>query len=178
MTIRPLPNISPSTPFSFVTILLVALMLAGCSHYGFSPSVKTHLSTVAVPILGNETLEFGVEQDVTDAIISEFTNDNSLRVVGEEEADSMLRGTVVGYERPVISYDAGGNPRDYKVRIVARLTYEDLKRKVTVWDGEIDGWAVYSVGGEGGALTTEEEARAEAVAKLAQDVLSQTVQGW
>jgi hypothetical protein len=152
--------------------------LAGCSHYSFSSAVKTHISTIAVPVLVNETLEYGAEQGVTDALISEFTDDNALRVVREEEADSILRGAVVLYERPVISYDASGNPREYKVRVVARLSYEDLTRNEVVWEDEIEGWAVYSELGEGGDLSTEEEARDYAFEKLAQDVLSKTVQGW
>jgi len=170
------------------TVLLAALFLlgtglafvggAGCSHYGFSSSVKTHISTIAVPVLLNETLEYGVEQGVTDAIIAEFTEDNALSVVGEEAADSILRGAVVLYERPVMSYDAAGNPTEYKVRVVARLSYEDLTKNEIVWEEEVEGWAVYSEAGEGGDLTTEEGARAYAFVKLAQDVLSKTVQGW
>jgi hypothetical protein len=147
------------------------VVLAGCSHYSFSPAVKTHISTVAVPVFTNETLEFGVEQDLTDAIISEFTDDNTLRVVGEDSADSVLRGIVALYERPVMSYDASGNPREYKVRIVARLTYEDLTGNEVVWREDVEGWAVYSESGEGGDATTEEEARATALEKLAQDIL-------
>jgi hypothetical protein len=42
----------------------------------------------------------------------------------------------------------------------------------------MEGWAVYSVAGEGGDATTEEEARTTAFEKLAQDVLGKTVQGW
>ncbi len=161
-----------------VAVALVAAGLSACAHYGFSPSVRTHLSTIAIPILVNETLEFGAEQDLTDAIIDEFSNDGSLRVVGEEDADSVLRGTVVLYERPVMSYDSGGNPREYKVRVVARLSYEDLKRKETAWDESIEGWAVYSVADGDAEHTTEEDARAAAFGKLAQDVLAKTVQGW
>ena len=151
---------------------------AGCSHYGFSSSVKTHISTIAVPVLLNETLEYGVEQGVTDAIIAEFTEDNTLRVVREEETDSILRGAVVLYERPVMSYDAAGNPKEYKVRIVAKLSYEDLTKNEIVWEKEIEGWAVYSDTAAGGYEATEEEAREYAFVKLAQDVLSKTVQGW
>ena len=62
--------------------------------------------------------------------------------------------------------------------VIARLVYEDLAKKLTVWEGDVEGWAVYSVGGGSSELTTEEDARAVAVVKLAQDVLSQTVQGW
>lgn len=159
-------------------VVVCSLVLAGCSHYSFSSAVKTHISSIAIPVLVNETLEFGAEQGVTDALIKEFTDDNALRVVREDEADSILRGAVVLYERPVISYDASGNPKEYKVRVVARLSYEDLTRNEVVWEGEIDGWGVYSEVGEGGDLSTEEEARDYAFEKLAQDVLSKTVQGW
>ena len=161
-----------------VAAILVFAALSGCSHYSFSSAVKSHISTIAVPILGNETLEYGAEQGVTDALIDEFTEDNALRVVGEEEADSILRGTVVLYQRPVMSYDAAGNPREYKVRVVAQLSYEDLTTNQVIWEEEVEGWAVYSESGEGGDLTSEDEARDYAFSKLAQDVLSKTVQGW
>jgi hypothetical protein len=171
-----------------VTALLAAALLAGaglallggagCSHYGFSSAVKTHISTIAVPVLLNETLEYGAEQGVTDAIINEFTEDNALRVVGEEEADSILRGAIVLYERSVMSYDASGDPKEYKVRVVATLSYEDLTKNEVVWEEEVEGWAVYSDTAAGGYKATEEEAREYAFVKLAQDVLSKTVQGW
>lgn len=152
--------------------------MAGCAHYSFSPSVRTHISTVAVPVLINETLEYGAEQGLTDAIIDQFADDNTLRVVGETDADSIIRGSVTVYQRPVMSYDAAGNPREYKVRVVAHLSYEDLTRNETIWEDDVEGWAVYSDSAGGGELTTEEEARTLAFEKLAQDVLSKTVQGW
>lgn len=164
----------------FAVPLLGGLLLAfaaGCSHYSFSSAVKSHISTIAIPVLANETLEYGAEQGVTDAIIDEFTENNALRVVAEGESDSILRGAVVLYERPVVSYDAAGDPRDYKVRVVAKLSYEDLSKHEVVWEGEVEGWAVYSEAG-GGDLTSEDEAREYAFRKLAQDVLSRTVQGW
>lgn len=162
------------------TLALAAILVAaaGCSHYSFSPAVKTHISTVAVPIMVNETLEYGAEQDLTDAIITQFTNDNTLRVVGESDADSIIRGTVIIYERPVMSYDASGNPREYKVRVVAHVSYVDLTKNETVWEEDVEGWSVYSLSAEGGEATTEEAARTVAFEKLAQDVLSKTVQGW
>jgi hypothetical protein len=158
--------------------VIAALLAAGCSHYGFSASVRTHIRSIAIPILANETLEYGAEQDLTDALINEFTNDNTLRVVGADEADSILRGAVVLYERPVVAYDAGGNPIEYKVRVVARLSYEDLTKNAVVWEGDVEGWALYSAAGGVGDFTTEAEARSAAFQQIAQDVLSKTVQGW
>lgn len=158
--------------------MAAALSMVGCGHYSFSPSIGGSIKTVAVPVFENETLEFGVEQELTDAVIEMFSDDGTLRVVGEESADSILRGVVSLYERPVLSYDSGGNPREYKVRIVATMTYEDLTKAAVVWDGEIEGWSVYAVSGEGGDVATEEEARALALESIAQDVLSKSVQGW
>ncbi len=161
-----------------VFLLAVLAFVTGCSHYSFSAAAKTHISTIAIPILENETLEYGTELGITDALIEQFTTDNTLRVVGEDEADSILRGAVVLYERPVMSYDAGGNPLEYKVRVVARLAYEDVTRGSKVWEEEVEGWAVYSVSGDSGELTTEAEAQERAYEKLSEDVLSKTVQGW
>jgi len=167
---------------ALVAVAILVVLTAGCSHYSFSPTGKAGgkggISTIAVPVLANETLEYGAEQDLTDALISEFTEDSALRVVGEEDAESILRGAVVLYDRPVISYDASGNPREYKVRVVARLSYEHLTDNSVVWEEEVEGWAVYSDDAAGGELTSEEEARDYAFEKLAQDVLSKTVQGW
>lgn len=154
------------------------ILACGCSHYSFSPALRTGPRSVAVPILANETLEYGAEQGVTDAIVAVFTEDNSMRVVPESEADAVVRGRVTLYERPVVSYDAAGNPKEYKVRVVADLVYEDSKTRTTIWEGRVEGWGIYSATGEGGALTTEDEARVAAFERLAQDLLARTVQGW
>ena len=163
-------------------LIAAAILSQSCAYYSFSPTGgrggKGGLSTIAIPILTNETLEYGVDQELTEALVEEFTDDNSLRVVPEDQAESILRGTVVRYERPVVSYDAGGSPREYKVRVVARLSYENASTKEAVWEDEIEGWAIYSVSGEGGDVTSEDEAKAIAYEKLAQDVLAKTVQGW
>lgn len=159
-------------------VLAALAAAAGCSHYSFSPALRTGPKTVAVPVLGNETLEYGAEQGATDAIITTLTDDNSMRVVPEGEAEAIIRGRVTAYERPVFSYDAAGNPREYRVRVTADLTYEDRRTGTVIWEGRVEGWGVYAVSGEGGALTTEEEARAAAFERLAQDLLAKTVQGW
>jgi hypothetical protein len=165
------------------TVVCALIVCAcGCSNYSFSATGGGRgpkgASTVAVPILENQTLDFGLEQDVTDAIIREFQDNATLRVVGEEEADTIVRGAVVSYERPVVSYDAQGNPKEYKVRVVARLSYVNLRSKETEWEGDVEGWAVYNVDPETGEFSTEGEARAAAILNLSQSFLSKTVQGW
>jgi hypothetical protein len=60
--------------------MALALAAGGCS-YSPSPSLfPTHLKTLAVPILKNETTEPNLEQEVTQAIVDRFVQDNKLRV--------------------------------------------------------------------------------------------------
>ncbi len=163
---------------ALLAALAASLLAAGCGYYSFSPAVqKGGIGTVAIPVLGNESLEYGIETDVTEALNETFTEDGGLRVVAEDEADALLRGAVSLYERTVMSYDAEGDPREYKVRILADLAYERVSTREIIWEGTAEGWAVYSAEGTG-ENTTEEEAREEALSELAENVLSKTVQGW
>jgi hypothetical protein len=59
------------------------------------------------------------------------------------------------------------------------LSFVDLDRGESIWEDDVEGWALYSVTGSGDeTLTSEEEARDLAFEKLAEDVLAKTVQGW
>ncbi|MBM3307070.1 MAG: LptE family protein [Candidatus Eisenbacteria bacterium] len=169
----------PPGPQVGLACVAVLLVLTGCSHYGFSPAVRAGgPRTVAVPVLANETIEYGAEEGVTSAIIAALTENNAMRVVPESEAEAIVRGSVTLYERPVLSYDAAGNPREYRVRVAASLSYDDRRSGTTIWSGTVEGWGVYALSGEGGGLTTEEQARAAAFEMLSEELLSKTVQGW
>ena len=96
---------------ALLAALAASLLAAGCGYYSFSPAVqKGGIGTVAIPVLGNESLEYGIETDVTEALNETFTEDGGLRVVAEDEADALLRGAVGLYERAVMSDDAEGGP--------------------------------------------------------------------
>ncbi|UCE05762.1 MAG: hypothetical protein JSW07_19560, partial [bacterium] len=58
----------------FLSLLLLALF--HCGYYSFSgSSLPSHIRTIAVPMFENRTTEFGVREDITDALINEFTQD-------------------------------------------------------------------------------------------------------
>ena len=44
----------PLSAFALAAAILA--LTTGCSHYSFSSAVKTHISTIAIPVLVNETL--------------------------------------------------------------------------------------------------------------------------
>ncbi len=157
------------------------LLFCGCGLYSFSgSSLPPHIKTIAVPILGNETLESNIANEVTEAITQRFIQDNRLKIVGENRADCVLEGRVVAYENKVHNYSASQTPEDYIVVLRLALTLRDVVKNRDLWkDDAVTVSAVYSVvPGREQALTDEPTARQKAIRDLAEDVLARTMEQW
>jgi hypothetical protein len=159
-------------------VLLAAVLPLAC--YSFSARTARHIRSVAVPFLENDTVQYGLAEKLTDALVSGFVEDNQLRVVPEDLADSIVEGRVIGYRRVPQVYRANESVQLFRVYIAVSLSYRDLVRGETVWeDARLEEWGEYSLSGEGAeGRTTEEEAQDQAVDKLVTRVLTRTVENW
>lgn len=158
-----------------------AMALAGGCAYSFSgSSLPSHIKTVAIPVLQNETLDYQVADEATQALVDRFIRDNRLKVVTLSEADAVLEGTIVSYEDKVYSYDRNENPEQYIVVARFALTFKDRVRNREIWKEEaLSASQVYSPGGLiPGGPTSEPDARQQAFEQLANDVLSRTLEQW
>jgi hypothetical protein len=100
--------------------------------------------------------------------------DNTLKVVNEKTADSILRGGITKYEREAHTFDEQENIEEYIVRIWVEVTFEEKKGKKTIWkEDNLLGWGIYSAQDE-----TEEMGKERAIEKLAEDIVNKTVKGW
>ena len=162
----------------FLHSLLCCLTAAGCGVYSFSGSgLPSHIKTVAVPLFGNQTTEYGIREDLTDQIIERLVADGRLKVVGMEASDSVIRGVVVDYKNQAYTFDKAENVQEYIVRIYIDVSYEDVKKRKVIWEEErMEGWGTYDV--QGDTVEVEEQGRERAIAKLAQDIFNKTVAGW
>jgi hypothetical protein len=164
-----------------IVLWAVALCFCGCGPYSFTgSSLPSHIKSVAVPIFENETLEYDVANQVTEAITQRFLADNRLKVVGETRADAVVEGRVTSYENKVNNYSADETPEDYIVVLRVAVTFRDAVKNRELWkSGDLVVSEVYSVvPGSDQTLTDEESARAEAIRKLAEDVLARTMEQW
>jgi hypothetical protein len=162
--------------FHLFWLVWFSLILYGlnCTYYSFSGTKAGELKTIAILLFENETPEYGLREDLTQGVTNLFLQDNSLKVVNEKIADSVLRGTVTKYERIAYSFDQNQNAKEYKVIITIRVTFEDAKNKKNVWEEEnLQGWGIYSADTE-----TEDLGKKQAISKLAQDILNRTVKSW
>ncbi len=155
---------------------LSLLILCGCGFYTFSGNIPGHLKTIAIPTVSNQTAEFGVAEDLTDALIERFTVDNSLKIRSLQNADCVLHCTLLRLDDKPFSYRADESVDEYKVSLTVKVRFEDLVKTKVIWEESLTQFGVYPF--SGGSTAYRGEGIEEAIKKLAEDILNKTVSGW
>lgn len=157
--------------------VLLALGVWGC--YSFSGSnLPSYIKTVAVPTIENETLEPGIEQEVTIGLTEEFVEDGRLKLGTTSSADARVDARLTQYDNKVNNYSADQQPLDYILVISLEVHFRDMVKNRELWaDDRLTATAVYVPGGTSG-LTTEREARQQVIQEIARDVVTRTLEQW
>ena len=159
----------------FVTFLI---FFSSCG-YRVTSYLPPDISSIAIPILKNETYQPGIEVPITNRIIREFLQDGSLKVRKEQESDLLLLGRITKYERVPIAYSSEDpdEPIQYRLYIRLRFILEDLRTNRVLWETtELTGTTAYFVTGT--YSKTEEEALTDATEDLARKVVERVVEFW
>ena len=159
------------------------MLLGGAGSCGYTTSpalLPTHLKTVAIPVFENGTTEYTLEQEITTAVVDRFVKDNHLRVVDERSANAVIRGKITGYKNSIFGFSAANRAQEYRVSIACSVVFKDLVKNREIWnDPEMVKTAnYYVVPVPGDSARTELDGRKEAISKLADEILSRTVEGW
>jgi hypothetical protein len=150
------------------------LFISGCGVYSFSGSGLSGVNTIAVPLFDDQTGEYGIREALTERIAESFVQDNTLKVVNEKTAESVLQGVIIRYRRESHTFDEEENIAEYMVRIWVKASFEEKKNKKTIWkEDNLLGWGIYSAQDE-----TEDQGKERAIEKLAEDIVNKTVKGW
>jgi hypothetical protein len=158
-----------------------AVFLAASCGYSASPALlPSHIKSVAIPVFENETTEYTLENELTDAVIQAFVEDNHLRVVDERSADAIIRGKVVNYRNSVFGFTTQAGSQEYRVTIGVSVLFKDLVKNREIWNEpslvKTANYYVQDVPGQ--TAKTELDGRKEAIDKLADEILTRTVQSW
>lgn len=128
----------------------------------------------------NATTEYTIEQEVTDAVIAKFVADNHLKVVDERDADSVIKGKITLYRNAVFGFNDTAQAQEYRVTLTVEVTLKDLVKNREVWTlptlAKTSNY--YVVDTPGATAKTELDGRKEAVAKIADEIVARTVEGW
>jgi len=156
---------------------LLLLALAGCTYSFKGGSAPTNLKTIVIPVIDDQS-GFGdptLRDSFTQKIVKEFTNDNSLQVTDRNSADSMLEMVITDVKDEPLALQGGENVSTRRITVSVRATFQDLKQRKKLWEKTFSQYGDYP---SGGGLTQRTVGVNDAVSKLTEDILNDTVAGW
>ena len=165
---------------AFVLLFLIGIFsnFAGCfgCPYSFSgASVPPHLKTIAIPFAEDRSGsgEPGLRELLTEKLTQKFIDDNNLQISEKSSADAVLECIVVSLSDVPAIVSAGENVASRRLTITVQVTFKDLIQRRTVFEKQFSNYGDYS-----GGITERNSGIEEAINKISDDILLDTVSGW
>jgi len=167
-----------SSGIALVCFLLPSsFFLASCVYSFTGASVPPHLKTVAIPLVDDQSGfgEPGLREDFTRALTDLFISDNSLAVADRNIADALLVGSISIVSDAPSVVQQGEQVSKRRVTMTVRFAFQDMKLRKKVWEKTFSNWGDYD---SGGGMSQRKAGLQEAIRKITEDVLLETVSGW
>ncbi|MBI3786814.1 MAG: LptE family protein [Ignavibacteriales bacterium] len=162
----------------FTFYLLLGLSgCAGCPYSFTGASVPPHLKTIVIPIVEDQS-GYGdptLRNEFSRQLLSRFVNDNTLQTTDRGSADSMLEGVITNVKDAPNVVQGGDQVAERRITVTVRMTFQDLKLRKKVWEKEFSNWGNYA---SGAGATKRDDGIKEAIRKITEDILNETVAGW
>ncbi len=172
-------------------------LFSGCMFYSMAGSIPAHINSIAIPIVENQTAEFGMSESVTENLLDKFNEENILRVIDEDQATSILRGTIIRVTDAPYTFTKEEAVTEYRFTIQMKVEWYDVRDDKVLMEKNFSGWGAYGLSGDissdgidndGDNLIDGEDndefgdprefATAVAVTKIAEDILNQIMTSW
>jgi hypothetical protein len=156
----------------------VLFSLTGCPYSFTGASVPKHLKTIAIPLVDDQSGfgEAGLRERFSTELTNLFISDNSLEVSDRTTADSILEGVITAVSDAPSVVGQGESVSKRRITMTVKFIYQDMKLRKKVWEKTFSQWGDYDSGG--GLASQREAGLQEAIKKVTEDVLLETVSGW
>jgi hypothetical protein len=173
------------------------LTISSCVHYSMAGSLPAHINSIAIPIVENQTVEFGMSESVTENLLIKFNEENILRVTDESESTSILRGTITRVTDAPYTFTKDEAVTEYRFTVHMNVEWYDVRDDKILIKKNFSGWGAYGLSGDissdaidndGDGLIDGEDndefgdprefATTVAVTKIAEDVLNEIMTSW
>lgn len=167
---------STITELALVFVIIVAG--SGCPYSFTGASVPTHLKTIAIPVVDDQSGfgQPGLRELFTKNLTDLFIGDNSLEVTDRTGADAVLEGAIVSVTDAVAVVGEGDQVSKRRVTVNAKFVLHDMKLRKRMWEKAFSNWGDYDT--SAGGSSARELGLQEAIRKVAEDILLETVSGW
>ena len=140
-------------------LLGAAALGSGCGYAlaGQGTFLPDYIQTIGVPLFGNNTTVFEIEQSLTQQVRTEFIGRGRYRVVAAETGvDALLTGTISRVTIAPASFTAQQQASRYIFTVQAAMEFRDLTTDEVLWENPSlsfsDEYEVASGGGGRGAI--------------------------
>lgn len=180
-----------------ISLPVLLIVLSGCGFYSMAGSIPPHIKSISIPLVSNQTAEFGIAEDITDNIIEVFTEENILRIVDPDNADSVLNGIIIKMDDAPYTFNSAEAVSEYRITITMDINWHDVKNDVDLLTKRYTGWGAYGLTGDintdgidndgDGKIDADDDdefgeprefATKIAITKIAEDVVNNILTAW
>jgi hypothetical protein len=162
----------------FLFVAITAINFTSCCAYSFTgASVPEHLKTIAIPIADDRSGsgEANLRENLTQKLIQKFIDDNTLQVSERTSANALLECSIVSLSDAPAIVSAGESITSRRVTIGIRVIYRDLVKRITVFEKTFSNYSDYL---SANPIEGRKTAIEEAIDRISEDILLDTVSGW
>ncbi len=158
----------------------IVFSVIGCTYSVYMSSFP-HLKTIRIMTFDNETLEYGIEEELHNDLVNRFQKGNLLKNV-ELSPDCQLEGTIISYKKEIKDYNSG--IIDYELVVKFSVILTDLvKNKEILKKENIQIKKIFlsesSENSESStAVLTEDEALKEIFEDLYKKIMEESFESW
>lgn len=123
----------------FVAALLggAGLASAGCGYTlaGRGNFLPSYIRVIGIPMFGNTTSVYDMEQQITQRVRSEFLGRGRYQVIAlTDGADALLNGTITGVSLAPSGFDQNNQATRYTIRVNLKVEFKDVKANKVIWE--------------------------------------------
>lgn len=123
-----------------VGLILGGLLCGGCGYHvaGHAANLPSDWNAIAIPAFKNDTTQYRIEQQLTQAVIREFITRTKYRITQDPDtADGILHGEVLSIETsPVLFNATTGQVTTMLVTVHAKVQLLDNKTQKPVYEND------------------------------------------
>ncbi len=156
-----------------IALILILFLFVGCSVYTFNPKGKSTLESISIELFENTPAEYGLEDRMTEQVIDAFISDGSIKIVPGENAEALLLGKLIKYERKPYDPNELDQVESYAIYMTFEIRLVKTLDDTEIWTNNINQFGVYSIEEE-----VEEDGQQRAIEKLVDDIINKTIKSW
>jgi len=156
---------------SFCLLLTTYSILSfSCCGYSTRSLLPDYIQKVYIKIFENTTVKTGLDEIATQATIEAFRTGSDLKITDERQADIVIEGQIVNYNKEPYVYTGALSVSQYKVTITFHVRCLDQAKNGVFWEGDVSEWALFE--------TDENQGINEATKKTAQKLVTTILTNW